>query len=311
MIDPISWTKMDISRYGEGEFFGDFIFFLYFYSITSYLGITRIDIANSYRDDRPHDCEIRQMIAHCMYLFSREPFCWIVQSQEHIIEEAHEEKMNHSYKPQWSKCNECVRKERTPSMLYHLSDNVGERKTYEKYTKYPSVNTKFLGHIPSMQKYIPIYSGIEEDKDTKEKKKIRMAHVELKLMFIISFSDCCFSSFAIEINERILSYIGWDMDIGSYFCSCSDSSYLVCFYWNHTIASYKYIIPKNKRPLPNTIIVSTFASSTKIHLFPCLWTDNAGSWMFGFVDFTQMWFLDLTAYDATLLESRISYNSAP
>ena len=61
-------------------------------------------------------------------------------------------------------------------MLYHLSDNVGERKTYEKYTKYPSVNTKFLGHIPSMQKYIPIYSGIEEDKDTKEKKKIRMTH---------------------------------------------------------------------------------------------------------------------------------------
>lgn len=69
------------------------------------------------------------------------------------------------------------------------------------------MNTKFLGHIPSMQKYIPIDSGVEEDKDTKEKKKIRVTHVELKLMFIISFSDCCFPSFAIEINERIFWYI--------------------------------------------------------------------------------------------------------
>ena len=87
--------------------------------------------------------------------------------------------MNHSYKPQRSKCNKCVRKEGTSSVLYHLSDNVGERKTYEKHTKNPSMNTKFLGHIPSMQKYIPIHSGIEEDKDTKEKKKIRMTHVEI------------------------------------------------------------------------------------------------------------------------------------
>lgn len=40
------------------------------------------------------------------------------------------------------------------------------------------MNAKFFRHIPSMQKYIPIYSGIEENKDTKEKKKIRMTHVE-------------------------------------------------------------------------------------------------------------------------------------
>lgn len=122
------------------------------------------------------------------------------------------------------------------------------------------------------------------------------------LILIISFPYRCLSCFTIEINKGISGYIMIYMDIGSYLCSRMNGGYFPCFDRQDAITSEKYFTANTKRTFSSTIIVGTFCSSSKIHLFSCYGADNTGSGVFGFRIFPEMRFFDFATDDTSLFE---------
>lgn len=84
--------------------------------------------------------------------------------------------MYYSDKPKRSESDEEIRNDRTSSLLYYLTDDIGKRKTDENTCKKPFRNTKICRHSPSVEKYISIDECVEKQENTEKEEKIGVTH---------------------------------------------------------------------------------------------------------------------------------------
>lgn len=84
--------------------------------------------------------------------------------------------MDHSDKPQRSEGNQSVRYDRAATLLNVFADYVTKGETDKTDRVYPFVDPENTYHPVSMEKYISVDKGIDEQKNTEKKEEIRMTH---------------------------------------------------------------------------------------------------------------------------------------